>query len=187
MPTFIVLMIRTTRLVTFTIQEMSKSLQGRHNERDDVSNHRRLDCLPNRFFRRRSKSENINAPRHWPLCEDFTGDRWIHAQRASNAEKVSIWWRHHVVLKVNTQPIVLLYCNRLRFLWTFDLAIMTLIHLACDWGYELAMVEDWWLTLHGNAHTQTVPNIALYYTNTIATNSANNTRCFVISRGTQSE
>ena len=31
------------------------SLQWCHNERDDVSNHRRLDCLLSRFFRRRSK------------------------------------------------------------------------------------------------------------------------------------
>ena len=31
------------------------SLQWRHYERDGVSNHRRLDCLPNRLFRRRSK------------------------------------------------------------------------------------------------------------------------------------
>ena len=22
--------------------------------------------------------ENIKAPRHWPLCGEFTGDRWIH-------------------------------------------------------------------------------------------------------------
>ena len=21
--------------------------------------------------------ENIKAPRHWPMCEEFTGDRWI--------------------------------------------------------------------------------------------------------------
>ena len=34
--------------------------------------------------------ENIKAPRHWPLCGEFP------AQMASNAEKVSIWWRHHV-------------------------------------------------------------------------------------------
>ena len=27
---------------------------------------------------------------------EFTGGRWISAQRASNAENVSIWWRHHV-------------------------------------------------------------------------------------------
>ena len=35
------------------------------------------------------------APRHWPLCGEFTGDRWIPAQMASNVETVSIWWRHH--------------------------------------------------------------------------------------------
>ena len=29
------------------------------------------------------------------LCGDFTGDRWIPAQMASNPENVSIWWRHH--------------------------------------------------------------------------------------------
>ena len=31
------------------------ALQCRHNEHDSVSNHRRLDCLFNRLFRRRSK------------------------------------------------------------------------------------------------------------------------------------
>ena len=39
--------------------------------------------------------ENIKAPRHWPLCGEFTGDRWVPAQMASNAEDVYIWWRHH--------------------------------------------------------------------------------------------
>ena len=34
--------------------------------------------------------ENMKAPRHWP------GDRSIpRTQMASNAENVSIWWRHH--------------------------------------------------------------------------------------------
>ena len=40
-------------------------------------------------------NENIKAPRHWPLLGEFTGDRRIPPQRASNAENVSIWWRHH--------------------------------------------------------------------------------------------
>ena len=29
------------------------------------------------------------------LWQTLTGDRWIPAQMASNAENVSIWWRHH--------------------------------------------------------------------------------------------
>ena len=39
--------------------------------------------------------ENIKAPRHWPLCGEFTGTGEFPAQRASNAENVTIWWRHH--------------------------------------------------------------------------------------------
>ena len=39
--------------------------------------------------------ENMKAPRHWPLCGEFTGE--FSAQMASNAENVSIIWRHHVL------------------------------------------------------------------------------------------
>ena len=51
------------------------------------------------------------TPRHWPLCGEFTGDLWIPAQMASNADNVSIWWRHHVMiisssLSVSTERIV---------------------------------------------------------------------------------
>ena len=42
--------------------------------------------------------ENIKAPRHWPLCGDFTGTGEFPAQMASNAENVSIWWRHRDTL-----------------------------------------------------------------------------------------
>ena len=34
--------------------------------------------------------ENIKAPRHWPLCGEFTGTGEFPAQRASYAENVSI-------------------------------------------------------------------------------------------------
>ena len=46
--------------------------------------------------------ENIKAPRHWPLCGEFTGTVEFPAQRASYAESVSIWWRHHDLI-VNLQ------------------------------------------------------------------------------------
>ena len=72
------------------------SLQWHHNERDGVSNHRRLDCLLNRLFGRRSK--NTSKLRVTGLCEGnspVTGE--FPSQRVSNAENVSIWWRHHVI------------------------------------------------------------------------------------------
>ena len=42
--------------------------------------------------------QNIKVLHHWPLCGEFTGDRWIPAQMASNAENVYTWWRHHIWL-----------------------------------------------------------------------------------------
>ena len=64
------------------------------NERDGVSNHQSHDCLLNRLFKAQIK-ENIKAPRHWPLCGEFTIAGEFPAQMASNAENVSSWWLHH--------------------------------------------------------------------------------------------
>ena len=47
-------------------------------------------------FIRAQIKENIKAPRHWPLCGNSPGTGEFPAQMASNAETVSIWWRHHV-------------------------------------------------------------------------------------------
>ena len=48
--------------------------------------------------------ENIKALRHWPLCGEFTGTGEFPAQRASYAENVSIWWRHHVMREMFLLP-----------------------------------------------------------------------------------
>ena len=69
-------------------------LQGRHNERDAVSNHLRLDCLFNPLFKRRSKK--TSKLRITGLCEGkppVTGG--FHSQIVINAENVSTWWRHN--------------------------------------------------------------------------------------------
>ena len=70
------------------------SLQWRHNEHDGVSNHQPHDCLLNRLVRSRSKK--TSKLRVTGLCagnSPVTGE--FPAQMASNAENVSIWWRHH--------------------------------------------------------------------------------------------
>ena len=72
-----------------------RSLQWRHDERDGVWNHRRLDCLLNHLFRRRS--QKTPKLRVTDLCEGnipVTGE--FPAQRASNAKNVSIWRRHQM-------------------------------------------------------------------------------------------
>ena len=70
------------------------ALEWRHNGRDGVSNHQPYDCLLNRLFRRRSN--NTSKLRVTGLCagnSPVTAE--FPAQMASNAENVSIWWRHH--------------------------------------------------------------------------------------------
>ena len=70
------------------------TLHWRHNECDGISNHQPHYCLLNCLFRRRSKrTSKLHVT---GLCAGnslVTGE--FPAQRASNAENVSIGWRHH--------------------------------------------------------------------------------------------
>ena len=71
------------------------SLLWRHNGQGNVSNHQPHDCLLNRLFRRRSKK--TSKLRVTGFCAgNSPGTGEFPAQMASNAENVSIWWRHHV-------------------------------------------------------------------------------------------
>ena len=70
------------------------ALRWRHNELDVVSDHQPHDCLFNRLFGRRSKK--TSKLRVTGLCVwKSPGTCEFPAQKASNAENVSIWWRHH--------------------------------------------------------------------------------------------
>ena len=72
----------------------SFALQWRHNERHGASNHQSHDCLPNRLFGRTSmKTSKLCVTGLCAGNSPVTGE--FPAQRASNAESVSIWWRHH--------------------------------------------------------------------------------------------
>ena len=72
------------------------SLQWRHNEHDCVSNHQRLDGLLIHLFSCRSKK--TSKLRVTGLCEGNSPEtNEFPAQKVSNAENVSIWWRHHYV------------------------------------------------------------------------------------------
>ena len=80
-------------------------LQWRHNERNGVPNHQRLDCLLNRLFGRRWKKSSKLRPTG--LCEGnspVTGE--FPAQKTNNAENVSILWRHHGFLMGYYQGII---------------------------------------------------------------------------------
>ena len=93
-----------------------KSLRWRHNGRDGVSNHQPRDCLLNRLFVRKSKKTSklcVNG-----LCvRNSPGTGEFPAQMASNAENVSIWWRHHDTRSRHSREVQATHVH----------------HRSCDW------------------------------------------------------
>ena len=76
--------------------KMPCPLRWGHRGRDGDSNHQPHDCLLNRLFGCRSKK--TSKLRVTGLCvgnSPVTGE--FPEQMASNAENISIWWRHHVL------------------------------------------------------------------------------------------
>ena len=74
--------------------EIHITLQWRYNERDDVSNHQPRDCLLIHLLKRRTKeTSKFRVAGLLAGNSPVTGE--IPAQMASNAENISIWWRHH--------------------------------------------------------------------------------------------
>ena len=82
---------------------MFASLQWRQNEGDGVSNLRRLDiCLSVRSGADQRKYQSSAS---------LAYVKGIHrSPRAGNAEKVSIWWRHHDI-KLNANPFLIRAIN----------------------------------------------------------------------------
>ena len=88
-------------------------LRWRHNDHDGVSNHQPHHCLLNCLFGRRSKK--TSKLRVTGLCAgNSPGTGEFPAQMASNAENVSIWWRHHalnpsVTSKIGVKLVIMQY------------------------------------------------------------------------------
>ena len=85
-------------IITTSAQDINSwnefALQWRHNERDGVSNHQPHNCLLNCLFRHRwKKTSKLRVTGLYAGNSPVTGE--FPAQRVSNAENVSTWWRHH--------------------------------------------------------------------------------------------
>ena len=83
--------------------------QWRHNEHDGVSNHQLRDYLLNFLTGRKSKKTSKLRVTGFcmgnsPVIGEFP------AQKASNAENVSIWWRHHICFASVTAVMYGLSC-----------------------------------------------------------------------------
>ena len=78
------------------------TLQWHHIERGGVLKRPPHDCLLKQLFRRRSKK--TSKFRVTGLCEgNSPGIGEFPAQRASNAENVSIWWRQRYLIEVDSR------------------------------------------------------------------------------------
>ena len=81
------------------------TLQWHNNERDGFSNRQPYHCLLNRLFRGRSKkTSKLRVTGRCAGNSPVTGEFLAHM--ASNAENVSISWRHHDKLQVSLLKII---------------------------------------------------------------------------------
>ena len=109
---------------------ISYSLQFRHNERDGISNHWRLDCLLKHLFRRGSKkTPKLRFTALFYENPPVTGG--FLSQRASNAENVFIWWRH----MVNAQSIITDYFRT-------AIPLITPWPLLCEYRHSLRLLNE---------------------------------------------
>ena len=82
------------------------ALQWRHNRGNGISNHQPHHSLVNRLFRCRSKkTSKLRVTGLWAGNSPVTGE--FPAQMSSNAENISIWWRHHGSATANHKSILL--------------------------------------------------------------------------------
>ena len=123
------------------------ALQWCHHERDGVSNHQPHDCLLNRLFRRRSKKTSKHCVTglcvgNLPMTSEFS------AQRASDAENVSIWWRHHGI-NLGTQIMLLACVNSKTWYFAFKWIKNNILSVSPEYDYHAHTLL---LTLYNSMH-----------------------------------
>ena len=111
----------------------------RHNELDGVSKHQPHDCLHKRLFRRRSKkTSKLRVTGHCAGNSPVTGE--FPAQRASNAENVSIWWRRHKSADVLLHSDL---CQLLSYNWRFHSIRFKFLHVYFPLLLAIICVTNW--------------------------------------------
>ena len=126
---------------------MNIPLQWRHNERNGVSNHQPHDCLLNRLFRHRwKKTSKLRVTGFCVGNSPVTGE--FPAQMASNAEKVSIWWRQLELywqndLRIKFHMTILCEISSLHYF-----LCNTILKLTITWNPLYNFTNSLWQRLH---------------------------------------
>ena len=108
--------------ITKRWRQKSLPLRWRHNGHYSVSNHQPHHCLLNRLIGCRSKK--TSKLRVTGLCAgNWPGTGEFPAQMASNAENVSIWWRHHDMCRLYNPNITNLrryHFGNIGYIWVWN-------------------------------------------------------------------
>ena len=107
---------------------LPKALQWRHNEREGVANHRRLDGLLKRLFHAQIK-ENIKAPRHLSLRGESTGHRRIPLTKGWRL----FYWASLVIIEMNK------IWKQLKIVRTISLFIDKYKEIHLEYGWYQSM------------------------------------------------
>ena len=122
--------------------------QCRHNEHEGISNHQPYDCMLSHLFRGRSKKTSkicitVLCAGNSPVTSEFP------TQRASNAEIVSIWWCHHIVILYKSSHQ---WTRQIWGIWKLRPAYSPETpNLGQNWWcFVPCDLEIWWMTLQNN-------------------------------------
>ena len=120
------------------------------------------DCLLNRLLRHRSmKTSKIRIT---GLCEGnppVTGG--FPSQRASNAENVSIWWRHHAMVEIGVVRDIGSLTRRMCALvfWVFLSSGFNTSNTSSVWSWDPIMSIIWTLVFSPNVFNFTLGMLGL--------------------------
>ena len=125
------------------------TLQCRHNECDDVSNHRRLDCLINRLFRRRSKkTSKLRVTGLWEgnyakpvygvatIYHQVRWVRWGHPSLFHTATSHLIWYKMFCVRDISYRLILMEFIN------TFSVYAQSGTHIRFNWWISVVLIYN---------------------------------------------
>ena len=113
------------------------------------SNLRRLDCLLNRLFRRRSKLRVTG------IFKESTGDlwksipdRWIPLTKEQSRRNISIWWRYHLCKLFSSLRMCACCCIMRSSIQTLTVIFLSRVNIQSE---DLRIHIDWtWFTVIHN-------------------------------------
>ena len=122
--------------------------QWRHDGLDGVSSHHPHDCLPNRLFRQIKETSKLRVTGlcvgNSPVAGEFP------VQMSSNAENVSIWWRHLDLFRLTISDALKVISS--RHIWTLAIRRLYLNHFFTHNKIQQTLIAIRFRLYYNNIH-----------------------------------